>query len=152
MPRAPRVAEHPELGLPQTRKLWQTEGLFSDHYLKTRIPRNSWWPKDGETEPVWRFCKELYEKRYIACARNEAQTLGWGILTSGNEWRLYARDAKPSHFFALDFSAAIESLENFKYFVGLFSPAAFVRDPQGRCRLDDVRETALAAQVELEEN
>ena len=36
MARAPRVAEHPELGLPERRKLWQTEGLFSDHYLKTK--------------------------------------------------------------------------------------------------------------------
>jgi N-6 DNA Methylase len=248
MPRARRISDfHPELGLPEVRKLWQTEGLFSDHYLKTKIARNAWWPSDSEAEPIWRFCKELYEKRYVACARNneqftrqelldkileklgfawtdnlslpetqqhlepdyilyasaadkeavidrsaaeryrraiaiveakkvnhplsqisrmqlryphqqirdylnEAQTLGWGMLTSGNEWRLYARDAKPSHFFALDFSAAIESLEKFKYFVALFGPAAFVRDAQGRRRLDEVRESAMAAQVELEED
>ena len=61
---------HPELGLPEVRKLWQTEGLFSDHYLKARLQRNSWWPSDAEAEPVWRFCKELYEKRYLACAKN----------------------------------------------------------------------------------
>jgi len=247
MARAPRVAEHPELGLPERRKLWQTEGLFSDHYLKTKSARNTWWPNDSEAEPIWHFCKELYEKRYVACARNneqftrqelldkiferlgfawtdnlslpetqqhlepdyilfasavekeavidrspteryrsaiviveakkvnhplsqisrtqlryphqqirdylnEAQTLGWGILTSGNEWRLYARDAKPSHFFGLDFSAAIESLENFKYFIALFSPTSFVRDAQGRCRLDAMRESALATQVKLEED
>lgn len=51
MARAPRLAEHPELGLPETRKLWHTEGLFSDHYLKTRIARNAWWPNDADTEP-----------------------------------------------------------------------------------------------------
>jgi hypothetical protein len=61
---------HPELGLPEVRKLWQTEGLFSDHYLKARLQKNSWWPTDAEAEPIWRFCKELYEKRYLACAKN----------------------------------------------------------------------------------
>jgi hypothetical protein len=61
---------HPELGLPEVRKLWQTEGLFSDHYLKARLQKNSWWPSDAEAEPIWRFCKELYEKRYLACAKN----------------------------------------------------------------------------------
>jgi len=38
MPRVKRISDsHPELGLPEVRKLWQTEGLFSDHYLKRRI-------------------------------------------------------------------------------------------------------------------
>lgn len=248
MPRARRISDfHPELGLPEVRKLWQTESLFSDHYLKKRIRENSWWPTDGEAQPVWEFCKALYEKRYIACAKNneaftrqelldkilerlgfawtdnlgqpetkqdlepdyilfandaekeavinqdathryraaiaileakkvnhplsqisksrqryphqqirdylnEAQVLTWGILTNGNEWRLYCRDTKPSHFFAINFDLAIQSLDAFKFFVALFSPAAFVRDAQGKCRLDHVRESALAAQSELEED
>ena len=61
---------HPELGLPEVRKLWQTEGLFSDHYLKARLQKTSWWPSDAEAETIWHFCKELYEKRYLACAKN----------------------------------------------------------------------------------
>jgi len=229
--------------MPQVRNLWQTEGLFSDHYLKARLQKNSWWPSDAEAEPTWRFCKELYEKRYLACAKNneaftrqelldkileklgfawtdnlglpdqdaepdyilfssgeekekvieaskqqryaasvgileakkvnhplsqiskhqrryphqqirdylnEAQVLTWGILTNGNEWRLYTRDAKPSQFFALNFEVAIKSLGDFKFFLALFSAAAFTRDAQGKCRLDQIRETALATQAELE--
>jgi len=76
--------------------------------------------------------------------------LGWGILTNGNEWRLYCRDAKPSHYFGINFEVAIQSKENFKYFLALFSPAAFTRDAQGKCRLDQIRENALATQAELE--
>ena len=248
MPRVRRIPDfHPELGLPEVRKLWQTEGLFSDHYLKARIRSNPWWPTDEETKPLWEFCKALYEKRYVTCAKNneaftrqelidkileslgfawtdnlglpetrqdlepdyilfankaekeaviekdaaqryraaislleakkvnhplsqiskrqqryphqqirdylnEAQVLNWGILTNGNEWRLYCRDAKPSQFFAIDFGESIKSLENFKFFVALFSPTAFVSDAQGKCRLDHVRESALAAQSELEED
>ncbi len=234
---------HPELGLPEVRKLWQTEGLFSDHYLKARLHKNSWWPSDTDAEPIWKFCKELYEKRYLACAKNneaftrqelldkileklgfawtdnlglpnqdaepdyilfssaeekekvieagkqqryaasvgileakkvnhplsqiskhqgryphqqirdylnEAQVLTWSILTNGNEWRLYTRDAKPSQFFGLNFEVAIKSLADFKVFLALFSAAAFARDAQGKCRLDQIREVALATQAELE--
>lgn len=238
---------HPELGLPEVRKAWQTIGLFSDHYLKARISQNTWWPKDDEVRPLWEFCRDLYNKRYVACAKNneaftrqellnnildklgfpytvnlglpesqqdlepdyilypdaetkelvidksaavryraavaileakkvnhplsqrskhqqryphqqirdylnEAQVLSWGILTNGNEWRLYCRDAKPSQFFSLNFEVAIQSPEKFKYFFVLFSPAAFARDAQGKCRLDLVRESAVAAQTELEED
>jgi hypothetical protein len=247
MPRARAGLDHPELELPEVRKLWETEGLFSDHYLKTRIRSNSWWPKDEETRPVWEFCKALYEKRYVTCARNneaftrqelidrilqklgfawtdnlrlpesqqelepdyilfgnesekesvidkdaaqryrtaislleakkvnhplsqiskrhlryphqqirdylsEAQVLNWGILTNGNEWRLYCRDAKPSQFFAIHFAESLKSPENFKFFLALFSPTAFARDAHAKCRLDYVREGALAAQSELEED
>ena len=232
--------------MPEVRKLWQTEGLFSDHYLKARLSKNDWWPGDAEAKPIWEFCKALYEKRAFALRRydnemgvrqefidkiieklgfawsdnlrlpetqqelepdyllyaseeekeavlnkdvshryraaiaileakkfghplsqisksqqryphqqirdylNEAQVLTWGILTNGNEWRLYCRDTKPSHFFAINFELAIHSLDEFKFFLVLFSPAAFVRDAQGKCRLDQVRESALATQSELE--
>jgi hypothetical protein len=249
MPRIRRSADqHPELGLPEVRKLWQTEGLFSDHYLKKRIHENEWWPKDADAHATWEFCKMLYDKRAFALQRfdnemgvrqefidkilgklgfawsdnlrlpqtqqelepdyllyasegekeavlskditqryriaigileakkfghplsqisrsqqryphqqirhylDEAQNFSWGVLTNGSEWRLYCSDTKPSHFFAISFELAIRSLDTFKFFVALFSPAAFVRDAQGKCRLDHVRENALAAQSQLEED
>ena len=249
MPSRPKVThDHPELGLPEARKLWQTGDLFSDHYLKARIRHNSWWPENAEARLIWEFCKALYEKRAVPLRRydnemgvrqefidkilgrlgfawsdnlrlpetqqelepdyllyaseeakeavleqdvaqryraaisileakkfghplsqisksrqryphrqireylDEAQVLTWGILTNGSEWRLYCRDTKPSHFFAINFEQAIHSLDNFKFFLALFSPAAFERDAQGKCRLDHVRESALAAQSELEED
>jgi hypothetical protein len=55
--------------MPEVRKLWATEGLFSDHYLKARIKSNDWWPSDTEAQPVFQFCKELYEKRAFALRR-----------------------------------------------------------------------------------
>jgi len=65
-----KLHDHPELlGMPEVRKLWQTEGLFSDHYLKARLKNNDWWPSDAEAQPVWQFCKELYEKRAFALRR-----------------------------------------------------------------------------------
>ena len=96
--------------------------------------------------------QQRYPHRQIREYLDEAQVITWGILTNGSEWRLYCRDTKPSHFFAINFELAIQSLDNFKFFLALFSPAAFVRDAQGKCRLDHVRESALAAQSELEED
>jgi len=70
VPKRKRAHDHPELlGMPEVRKLWQTEGLFSDHYLKARLKNNDWWPSEAETQPVWQFCKELYEKRSFALRR-----------------------------------------------------------------------------------
>jgi hypothetical protein len=232
--------------MPEVRKLWQTEGLFSEHYLKARLRHNDWWPGDAEAQPVFRFCKELYEKRAFALRRydnemgvrqefidkilerlgfawsdnlrlpetrqdlepdyilypdpetkegvlnrsvaeryraavgileakrfghplsqisrhqrryphqqirdylQESDSIVWGILTNGAVWRLYCRDSKASHFFALNFEAALNSLQDFKVFLALFNSAAFARDAQGKCRLDQVRESALVTQAELE--
>jgi len=232
--------------MPEVRKLWQTEGLFSDHYLKARLKNNDWWPGEAEVQPAFQFCKELYEKRAFALRRydnemgvrqefidkilerlgfawsdnlrlpetkqdlepdyilypdaetkegvlnksiaeryragvgileakkfghslskiskhqqryphqqirdylQESDSIVWGILTNGEVWRLYCRDSKASHYFALNFEVALKSLEDFKIFLALFSAAAFTRDAQGKCRLDQVRESALATQSELE--
>ena len=46
--------------------------------------------------------QQRYPHQQIRDYLNGAQVLGWGILTNGNEWRLYSRDDKPSHFFALN--------------------------------------------------
>ena len=240
------VQDQPELlGLPEVRKLWQTESLFSDHYLKGRLAKNEWWPADDAARPIWEFCRDLYNRRYLALAKNneaftrqelfdlvlgklgfawtdnlslpdqdaepdyilfasepekesvldqdtaaryraaaglleakklnhplsqvskhqqryphqqirdyllDAQVLSWGILTNGNEWRLYCRDARRQDFFALNFEIAIQSVANFKFFLVLFSPAAFQRDVHGKCRLDLIREQSLSAQSELEED
>jgi len=82
----------------------------------------------------------------------DAQVLGWGILTNGNLWRLYCRDAKRHEYFELNFEVAIQSLDGFKCFLAFFSPEAFRRDATGRCRLDEIREQAANVQTELEDN
>lgn len=228
--------------MPEVSRLWQAEGLFSEHYLKARLNKNDWWPTDAETLPVWEYCRDLYNRRFLAAADNneaftrqelidkiiarlgfawtdnlslpeqdaepdyilfaneaekeavlakdtatryraaagileakrlqhplgqvgkqqryphqqirdyliDARVLTWGILTNGNEWRLYSRDARRQDYFAINFEQAIQNVENFKFFLALFSPAAFQRDVQGQCRLDHVQEQSVSAQGELE--
>ena len=55
--------------MPEAQKLWATEGLFSDHYLKARLKHNDWWPTDAQAQPVFEFCQALYEKRAFALRR-----------------------------------------------------------------------------------
>lgn len=91
-----------------------------------------------------------YPHQQIREYLQESDSIVWGILTNGEVWRLYCRDSKASHYFALNFEVALNSLQDFKVFIALFGPAAFTRDAQGKCRLDQLRESALATQAELE--
>lgn len=77
----------------------------------------------------------------------------WAMLTNGNFWRLYCRDAHPGAYF--QFHLAKERLlcefEEFRTFHTLFQVAAFVQK-EGRCFLDEVREQAIEVRVAIEED
>lgn len=78
----------------------------------------------------------------------------WGILTNGNYWRLYCRDAHPATYFQFHLagpSAEFCSVQDFKIFITLFSPQVFV-ESDGICTLDRIRNDALQFQADLEEN
>ncbi len=244
-----------DLPIPEFQKLWETNGVFSDHYIRTKLERSKSWPEEAEVKPIWEFCAELWEKRKLGLAKgNEALTrqelidkvlkkLGfsflpntrlpvgkralepdyilytneetkdkvfekdksvqyeyaitileakkvnhpldavsrretpgrfphqqlrdylqaatdpsgkpyfrWAILTNGNRWRLYNRDAHPSSYFELNFEIAITSLEQFMFFVTLFSPKVFIKDSEGLCILDDLYSESLEHQTELEKD
>jgi len=77
----------------------------------------------------------------------------WAILTNGGLWRLYNRDSRPSAYF--QFRLASEkyfcSYEDFKAFLTLFSPEAFIT-VDGICPLDEIRNEAIQYQTALEED
>ena len=77
----------------------------------------------------------------------------WAVLTNGAQWRLYCQQAPPDAFFAFQLidDGQFCSLDEFRLFVALFSPAAF-EPHDGRCRLDDLRENSLTLQSDLELN
>jgi hypothetical protein len=71
VPKQDKFHDHPELlGMPEIRSLWQTQELLSDHYLRARLSKNDWWPNDETVRPIWEFCRDLYNKRYLALAKN----------------------------------------------------------------------------------
>ncbi len=78
----------------------------------------------------------------------------WGILTNGNLWRLYCRDARPDAYFQFHLAGPgphFCSFEEFKTFLALFSPQVFVQ-ADGICLLDRIRADAVQFQSELEES
>jgi hypothetical protein len=78
----------------------------------------------------------------------------WAILTNGNCWRLYCRDARPDAYFEFRLAgpkANFCHLEDFKSFIALFSSSVFV-EAEGVCLLDQIRQESLQFQAELEES
>jgi hypothetical protein len=234
---------------------WKAHGIFSDHFISTRLKDASTWPKStDEVREAHNGLQELWGKRYVGLAQNEETTrrefidlvleqlhfshrssldlpvsqqrrtpdyllfqdeatkdkvfnspisvqyssavglleakkaflpldalstnetrfphqqvrdyldsaadgsgrayFRWGILTNGNEWRLYCRDAHPSAFFAFYLAGdggTFCTEEEFYTFLALFSPQAFLID-DGVCLLDDIRSEALQYQTELEQS
>lgn len=66
---------------------------------------------------------------------NERPDIGWGIVTNGGEWRLYARDAAASQYLALNLSTILSAPETdtnarfaFRLFYTLFRRAAFANN------------------------
>jgi hypothetical protein len=93
---------------------------------------------------------------YLQSATNESGQpyFRWGILTNGNLWRLYCRDARPDAYFQFHLAgpgAHFCSFEEFKTFLALFSPEVFVQST-GVCLLDRIRADAVQFQSELEES
>ena len=78
----------------------------------------------------------------------------WAILSNGNIWRLYCRDAHPSAYFEFHLAGPEDyfcTFEEFKVFLALFQPQVFVTQ-EGRCELDNVRDDAIVFQTSLEED
>jgi len=54
-----------KLPLSEFQKAWETKGVFSEHYIKSRLNKSSVWPKEEEVKPVWDFCHNLWGKKFL---------------------------------------------------------------------------------------
>jgi len=243
------------LPISESKNLWETNGIFSDHYLRTRLKDSVLWPKEESIIEVWLFCKELWENKYVGLAKGNEQLtcqeliepvlkklgysflpktrlpvgkrqqepdyilfadekikdaifelermaqyeaaislievkkvnhpldavskketpgrfphqqvrdylqyatdnagkpfFNWAILTNGNQWRLYCRNAHPGDYFEFNFENSIQSQSDFITFYALFRPSAFIKNVDGVCALDDLREESLQVQTKLEDD
>jgi len=103
--------------------------------------------------PGWFPSEQIQDYLRNAKDATGARFFNWAILTNGACWRLYCdRGAGDAFFeFTLAHGEAFCSLEDFRFFVALFRPAAF-ECVDGRCLLDLLREESLTRQVALEKN
>ncbi len=252
----PKVDEETPSLFPTFRTAWETRGIFSDHFLKTRLEQVRSWPKDDSTiRPIYDELMELWLRRHVGLEKGNEETtcrvfiepvliklgfcflykedlpassrrmvpdyllfpdeetkdrvfdsapsakyeaatglaeakkvghrldavsksehrfphqqvrdylssatdrLGrpyfrWGILTNGDCWRLYCRDARPDAYFEFRLAGPKTHFchfNEFKLFVALFSSSVFV-EAGGSCLLDQIRQESLQFQAELEES
>ena len=244
-----------KLLFPEFQNIWKTNGIFSDHYIRTRLKESTFWPEEEEIKTIYGYCRNLWDNvsRFLGQKSNEASTrkelidkiveklgfsyipnitfpvghkqepdyilytdeatknsvldkntsaqyssaislieakrfqhplgtvskhetpgrfphqqvrdylqsatdqsgkpyFNWAILTNGNIWRLYCRNAHPDSYFEFNFGAGIYSLENFSLFITLFRLSAFIKNSEGRCPLDYLRNEALQHQSVLEDD
>jgi len=75
MPKRRKNAEETPSLFPQFRTPWETRGLFSDHFLKTRLHEVSSWPKDDNPiRPIYDFLLDLWHRRHIGFERGNEET------------------------------------------------------------------------------
>jgi hypothetical protein len=112
-------------------------------------------PLDAVSKSEQRFPHQQV-RDYLLAATDEPGRpyFRWGVLTNGNFWRLYCRDARPDAYFQFHLAgpgAHFCSFEEFKTFLALFSPGVFVQT-DGVCLADRIRADAVQFQSELEES
>ncbi|MEO0049621.1 MAG: N-6 DNA methylase [candidate division WOR-3 bacterium] len=67
--------EQSESLFPSYSDCWETKGIFSDHYIRTRLRESQLWPKDEEVNSIWQFCENLWTRLGNRLAKaNEATT------------------------------------------------------------------------------
>lgn len=120
------------------------EAKKAGHHLdKVSDKETPGWFPSQQIQDYLRHAKDSTGERYF----------NWAILTNGNQWRLYCEQAPVDAFFAFHLAHEEEfcPFEDFRFFYALFRPAAFERS-EGRCLLDQLRESSLTLQAELETN
>ena len=59
-----------DLALPDIGKLWENRGVFSEHYINTRLDKSTFWPSnDEEISSIWVYCRDLWNKRHPGLAK-----------------------------------------------------------------------------------
>jgi hypothetical protein len=104
--------------------------------------------------PGWFPSEQVQDYLRYATDSTGRRFFDWAILTNGNLWRLYSEHAAPDAYFEFELADGEDFCEadEFRIFLTLFRPHAFIRREDGKCFLDDVREQSLRFQADLETN
>ncbi|MBM3327993.1 MAG: hypothetical protein FJY67_00780 [Calditrichaeota bacterium] len=77
--------------------------------------------------------------------------INWGILSNGNEWRLYHSKDDVTSYFSMRLSRVLADLDSLRLFLALFGRSAFAKGDDGFSRLDSLWNKSLARRQDLEE-
>lgn len=109
--------------------------------------------KTSGSDPGWGLSNPSFQVGEYYLARTDCK---WGLLTNGNQWRLYAGEPKPDmqRFYQVDLPDLLEQGDpvDLAYFWLFFRREAFVPGPDMRSFLDRVRAESDLAANRLREN
>src|SRR4030067_2894540 len=73
MPKRRFTAEQPSL-LPEIVSAWETNGIFSEHFIRSRLKEfSAIWPKDEFAKPLYHYVSTLWNKKYLGLARGDEE-------------------------------------------------------------------------------
>ena len=58
---------------PESQNEWETKGIFSEHYIRTKLKTSSLWMEEEQVKPLWEFCKNLWDKLHITLGRSDEE-------------------------------------------------------------------------------
>lgn len=59
--------------LPEPSPSWETNGIFSEHFIRSRLKDFTLWPSDEFAKPLYEYASGLWRKRYIGLAKGDEE-------------------------------------------------------------------------------
>jgi len=139
------AAKSQALILPECERYQYALAILEAKFFELPLSNSS--KRDSQSRP---FSRQVHGYLHDAQDANDRPYFRWAILTNGEKWRLYCRDAYMHFYFELNLAVAIQDFESFKLFYALFRREAFIPSVDGRCLLDRLRTESFEGQQELE--
>lgn len=64
--------DHPSL-LPDITPAWKTNGIFSEHFIRSRLKDVPQWPTDEFARPIYKYISELWSKKHITLGKGNEE-------------------------------------------------------------------------------
>lgn len=75
MPKLRTCTSDSLLLFPTSGACWETHGIFSDHFIRTRVKEVDTWPKDeAELRPTYEFLLDLWHRRHVGLEKGNEET------------------------------------------------------------------------------
>lgn len=52
---------------------WETTGIFSEHFIRSRLKDFPLWPKDEFARPLYNYISDLWKKKHVILGKNNEE-------------------------------------------------------------------------------
>ncbi len=54
---------------------WETNGIFSDHFIRSQLKYSALWPSDEYTRPLYNYVSELWKTKYLGLTKGDEEIM-----------------------------------------------------------------------------